>query len=335
MSFLGIILIILAVGAGLLGLAAQKRFGRLRRVMSGLFVSYLSVVLLLAVGEVYFHYFHAESGWSFTLAFQNWYNRYMHLNALGFRDREWTPEDYTGRRTVLVVGDSFSVGWGVEDVEQRYSNSLARLLGDDYAVINIAVGGATTRQQLEILRNYPLQTPDIVLWQYYLNDIDDAALSIGDRWFPTLPVDTPLWVQESYMANFFYWRLVPVFTPVDASDGLTYWQWAYRTYDNSGIWEIHQQEINDLVAYIDGMGARLIVVIFPNLQDPVGSIAYVDRVAQAIRATGHDEILTLYDDVAALGSANIIVSRRDAHPNALFHQHVAQRIYETFFAGQP
>ncbi|MFN8371501.1 MAG: hypothetical protein U0694_01290 [Anaerolineae bacterium] len=125
-----------------------------------------------------------------------------------------------------------------------------------------------------------------------------------------------------------------MFRPVDASDGLTYWQWNYRAFDNSTIWQIHQQEINDMVAYVDGMGARLIVVIFPNLQDPVGSIAYVDRVAQAIEATGHDEILRLYDDVAALGSQNVIVSRRDAHPNAMFHHVVAQRIYELSFAAR-
>ena len=86
-----------------------------------------------------------------------------------------------------------------------------------------------------------------------------------------------------------------------------------------------------MIDYVDGMGARLIVVIFPNLQDPVGSIAYVDRVAQAIQATGHDEVLTLYGDVASLGSENVIVSRRDAHPNEMFHHLVAQRIYETFF----
>ncbi len=333
MSFPGIISILLAIWAVIALLAWQKRFGRLRRVMGGLLISYTTVLLLLAAGELYFRYLYAESGWSFTLAFRNWEDRYLIRNSLGFRDREWTPDDYAGKQTVLVLGDSFSVGWGVENVEERYSNVLGQMLGDDYAVINIAIGGSTTRQELDILRRYPLQNPDIVLWQYYLNDIDDAALSINERWYPTLPTDTPQWIYgESYLANFLYWRLVPVFTPVDASDGLTYWQWSYRTYDNSTIWAIHEQEINDLINYVDGMGARLIVVIFPNLQDPVGSIAYVDRVAQAIAATGHDEILTLYGDVAALGSENVIVSRRDAHPNAMFHRHVAQRIYETFFA---
>jgi lysophospholipase L1-like esterase len=319
---------------GLIALLAwQKRLPALRRVMGGLLISYTTVLFLLAAGELYFRYVYAESGWSFTLAFKNWEDRYLIRNTLGFRDREWSPTDYADKQTVLVLGDSFSVGWGVEDVEQRYSNVLARMLGDEYTVINIAVGGSTTPQEHAILRDYPLQTPDVVIWQYYLNDIDDAALSIGDRWYPTLPIDTPYWIYaESYLANFLYWRLVPVFTPVDASDGLTYWQWAYRTYDNPAIWQIHQQEIDDLAAYVDSLGARLLVVIFPNLQDPVGSIAYVDRVVQALQASGHDEILTLYGDVAELGSANVIVSPRDAHPNALLHQRVAERLYAAFFA---
>ena len=330
-----LVIIVVVIGIVLSVGAAQKRFKRLRGLSSGLLVSLVTTCLLAGAAETYFRGY-ADSGYPFTetLASINWMQRYFSINSDGFRDREWTDAELSSRHVIYCLGDSFAEGWGIDNPEDRYSNVLANMLGDDYAVINIAIGGSTTPQELEILRNYPLQNPDIVIWQYYLNDIDDAALSIGDVWYPTLPVDTPQWIYgESYLANFLYWRLVPVFRPVDASDGLTYWQWNYRAFDNSTIWQIHQQELNDMIAYVEGMGARLIVVIFPNLQDPVGSIAYVDRVAQAVEATGHDEILRLYGDVAALGSQNVIVSRRDAHPNAMFHHVVAQRIYETFFAA--
>ena len=74
------------------------------------------------------------------------------------------------------------------------------------------------------------------------------------------------------------------------------------------------------------------MVIFPNLQDPVGSIAYVDRVAQAFETRGQTEILKLYDLVAAQAPNEVIVSPRDAHPSVNLHHLVGGMIYEQFFA---
>ena len=332
MSFLGLIALLLVLGAAIVAGAVQNRLPRLQNILRGLLLSYLTILLILGAGEVYFRYFHADSDWAFTLARQNWVERYLKVNALGFRDRDWSPEDYAGKSTVLVLGDSFTFGWGVDHPEDRYSNALAELLGPDYAVINIGVPGSATREQIDVLRSYPLKTPDIIIWQYYLNDIDDAALSIGDQWWPEVPDNVPRWVEESYLANFVYWWLTPSFKTVETNDGLTYWEWAYRAYDNSGIWAIHEQEIRDMLAYIESTNARLIMILFPNLQDPVKSIAYLDRVAQAVREQGYtSEILPLYEDVAYIGTEAIIVSERDAHPNAFFHRYLGQRIYDVFF----
>lgn len=335
MSLLGLIALLLALGVAIVVGALQKRFLRLQSILRGLLVSYMTIMIIFCAGEIYFRYGHADSGWAFTLAHANWAKRYQTENSLGFRDREWFPEDYAGKTTVLVIGDSFTFGWGVDNPEDRYSNTLGAILGANYAVINLGVPGSATRQQLDVLRNYPLEEPDIIIWQYYLNDIDDAALSIGDQWWPNVPDNVPRWIEESYLANFVYWRLIPSFQTIETNDGLTYWDWAYQAFDNSGIWAIHEQEILDMLAYIENSDARLIMILFPNVQDPVKSIEYVDRVAQVVRGQGTtSEILPLYEDVAYIGTEDIIVSPRDAHPNATFHRYLGQRIYDVFFKPQ-
>ena len=58
------------------------------------------------------------------------------------------------------------------------------------------------------------------------------------------------------------------------------WDWDYNTYDNSGIWEIPEQEMRDVLDFIEFTGARLVVIIFLNPLEPMESIPYVDRVAQ-------------------------------------------------------
>ena len=242
---LPIIAIIILIAIMLIGLAVQNRSARLRFIAPRLLAAYLSLVMLLALGEVFFRYAYAESGWGFTLAYQNWEDRYWQTNSLGFRDREWSPEDWGGKTTVMLLGDSFTAGWGVRDPADRFGNVLADLLGEDYAVVNLGRPGGTPPRELDWAREHPLQHPDIIIYQYYLNDIDDAALSINDFWSPKFP-KPPDWIHEdSHLANFMWWRVVPLLTTINASDDESYWAWNTRTFQNNVIFDIHRAGTTD------------------------------------------------------------------------------------------
>jgi hypothetical protein len=106
------LLTLLVIGIVLLLLALQKKAKRPAAIASGLLVSYITVLLLLGIGEAYTRFGYADSGWGFTLAHKNWEARYWHLNSHGFRDKEWTEADLQGRTTLAVLGDSFASGWG-------------------------------------------------------------------------------------------------------------------------------------------------------------------------------------------------------------------------------
>jgi lysophospholipase L1-like esterase len=334
LSLLGLIVILLLIGAALLGLALQPRYGKLRQVAGGLLVSYITVLLLLGLGEAYFRYLHADSGWGFTLAHQNWQERYWQTNSRGFRDREWQADDYADKTTLVVLGDSFASGWGVDDPDNRFPDVLAAQLGDDYAVINLAKPGTSTRAQLRILRENPPQQPDIVLLQYFLNDIEDASAGVSRFWEAAFPPQPPRLVQASYLANAIHWALYPLQAQVNTTFEGTYWQWQYETYDLGHIWQLHRAEIEALIDEVERLGAELYVVIFPNMEDPVGSIPYVDRVKFVFEERGYgDNVLTLFDEVAQWPQAEVVASPRDAHPSAAFHRRVGEMLYERFFSG--
>lgn len=277
---------------------------------------------MLALGEIYFRYFHADS--EGVMASRNWIARYWHENAAGFRDRDWSAADFADKVTVAVAGDSFAAGWGIADPADRFSDVLAALLGDDYAVFNLGITGTSTPQQLEALREGMPVAPDVVILQYFLNDIEYATLSLG---LPIPERNRPTLVNESYLADYLFSRF-------NSGFGENYWLTEYASYDNFAIWDVHQQELNAFIDYVERIDARLIVVIFPNMQDPVGSIAYVDRVAQVFAARGYDEILKLFDEVARWQRQDLIVSPLDAHPSVAFHHRVGELIYEQFFEGQ-
>jgi GDSL-like lipase/acylhydrolase family protein len=320
----------IAIGVVLVICVAQKRRARLRRVGSGLLVSYFTILLILGAGEVYFHCCYAESANVATLATQNWLARYWHTNSWGFRDREWTPEDYAGKKTVVVLGDSFAAGWGLKDTAERFSDVLAAKLGDGYALMNAGVYGTSTPEQLNILKKFPVQKPDVVILQYFLNDIDYARLQLG---LLPQPSPTPDWALQSYLGNFIYWRFVAPLNP-DAAKFDHWWEDDYKAYDNVGIWSIHQQELEDFINYVDSIHARLIVLIFPNLLDVVGSIAYVDRVAQVFQASGHNDVLKLFDAAAEWDQNDLVISKQDAHASVSFNRYVGETLYSDFFASK-
>jgi hypothetical protein len=320
-----LLLFVLVVLAALIMLIAalQKQSQKLRQVAQSSLISYGTILILLLCGEAYFRFVYAESTGVFSLAHLNWLNRYYHLNSLAYRDREWQAEDLLGRTIITVIGDSFTAGHGINDPADRYSDLLAQALGESYAVINMGQPGTSTPEQLEALKTFQLASPEIVIWQYFLNDIQYAALRVSDL-PPLEPI--PEIAEDSYLFNYLYFRLTP--------PALEFQDWYYGLYDNPTIWDLHRQEIEALVAYVDSLNAELIVIIYPLMIDPVGSIPYVDRVAQTIEATGHHNVLKLFDAVASWPSEKpLIVSSRDAHPSVEFNRYVSEQLYELYFAN--
>ncbi len=327
------LIIYLWLGVLLLLAAVQKRFKPLRGSAQGLLITYFTILLLLVVGEGYFRYVYAESDGLPTLASQNWLARYWHTNTLGYRDPERQAAQVDEHKTVLVVGDSFAAGWGIPNPDDRFGNVLGKSLGNDYATINLGKPGASTVEETENLQKYPLDKANVVVLQYYLNDIENAALSIGldPKLDPTKGI--PALVNESYLANFIYWRLIARLNPTQEGTQ-TYWDWLYSMYDNSTVWEIHQKQLNAFADSVTQKGAKLIVVIFPNMLDPFHSVPYVDRVAQAFEAKGIESqhILKLFDAAAAMPLNERVVSDRDAHASAAFNHIVGDMLYEKVIA---
>ncbi|MBK8026138.1 MAG: SGNH/GDSL hydrolase family protein [Chloroflexi bacterium] len=316
----------LAIGILLITLLVQRRAPALRRAAGGLLVTYFTLILLFGAGEVFFRCCFAQSENTVSKATLNWLDRNWRVNSLGFRDREWTSDMWTGKTTILVTGDSFTAGWGIDDPADRYTDVLASRLGSDYTVMNLGIYGTSTPEQLDLLESHPVQMPDVVIMQYFLNDINYTMLSQGV--LPT-PKPAPAWAEESYLLNFFYNRLIGRL--IDPHYNRDWWSENYAAYDNAVLWDLHRAEIEAYIDHVDSVGARLIVVIFPNMLDPVRSIPYVDRVAQAIEATGHDEILKLFDAAAAWTPQERMVSPQDTHPSVAFHHFVGDLIAGQYF----
>jgi hypothetical protein len=91
-------------------------------------------------------------------------------NSRGLRDREYPLARRPGVARIVVLGDSFTWGFGVND-DQIFTKVLERRLGGP-EVINLGVTAFGTRQEIEYLKREGLQyRPDTVILAFCLNDI--------------------------------------------------------------------------------------------------------------------------------------------------------------------
>lgn len=316
-----------------LGFIWRDRTSRARRIAQNMALSVFTLLVVVLLLELYFKLIFAQSDtFGFTLAEENWHARYVQTNSLGYRDIEWTPELLAGRTKIMVLGDSFVEGAGINNPADRFADRLGRMLGNDYAVMNVAAGGLGTKEEIERALAYPYP-PDLVILSFYLNDIDKTARDMGFK-PPALKVDPPALVNESYALNFFYWR---VFRLVQQA-GETYWDWLLSVYDNPDVWQVYQGELLQVHRLVQERGGRLIVVVFPEMRAVAESRPITTRVANLYREQGVP-VLDVTGLVAGMDPAELVVNAVDSHPNEFVHGLVAEALYplvlETRQAAQP
>ncbi len=107
------------------------------------------------------------------------YKYTVRTNAIGFRDYEHQVVKATGVKRVLLLGDSFTYGPGVQQ-EQIYPAVTERILnrnkaGQEYEVLSMACGGYGPEHYLAVLKTFGLKfNPDVVVAGLYVeNDITD------------------------------------------------------------------------------------------------------------------------------------------------------------------
>lgn len=95
----------------------------------------------------------------------------VRINDKGLRDHSHSYERQNDVKRILVLGDSFTWGYGVEESE-RFSQQLEKSLGVD--VINAGVSGYSTDQELLWYKNEGIKyETDLVIVQLSGNDVSD------------------------------------------------------------------------------------------------------------------------------------------------------------------
>jgi lysophospholipase L1-like esterase len=140
-------------------------------------------------------------------------------NHLGFRDRDHAVAKPPGVYRIVVLGDSIAAGLHVERNEDVFPPILERLLesrGRRAEVINLAVSGYNTQQEVETLREKGLQYhPDLVLVAYTMSsrehvdgDILKTLLEAERRQGGVSSARVDSWLVRSALYRFLRFRVL-------------------------------------------------------------------------------------------------------------------------------
>ena len=147
-------------------------------------------------------------------------------------------------RRIAFVGDSFTYGWGIEQVEDRFTDriqvSFNSRSGDRVEVMNVAKPGWDTQQELQPVADMiDAYGVDEIVLCYVPNDIEGLIPTSPD-FDPTTPPD-PTWFNPdaSYLLTQMYQRLwLPRLPTVRG-----YHDWLAEGVGEPTIWRRHERQL--------------------------------------------------------------------------------------------
>jgi len=263
-----------------------------------------------------------------TLVSLKWYERYFHKNALGLRDDVDYPMALTpGKRRVTFVGDSFTAGFGVNNVEDRFVNRIRRW-HPEWEVHAAAKPGLDTSTEVDLMHQLTVSNHyrlDVVVLVYQINDIGEVMPGWVQEYRKMMAANfRSSWLcQHSYFVNLFHHRwqlrqnafLRKYFDEVEA---------AYR----GPLWDVEKV---GLLAFqnltkIRG-GQQLLVVTFPYMDQARRFQPVHEQLDRYWREQGvpHLDLLATFSNYPP---AKLMANPHDAHPNEFAHQLAARAIDE-------
>lgn len=323
-------LVLIASFAILLKISNAKISKKQKIIATTFLATILFFFLNLTLVEAYFKFIYDSSdGLGFLKVNQKWHERHVRINGDFRRDEEFKLQKTREISRICAIGDSITFGYGIENIEDRYTEILEKNLQEEeykVEIYNLAISGANFRDAVSTYRQYKFLNCDIIFYQYVLNDIRDnekqAKILLENSEVSSL---TKKALNFSYFFDFVYWRLNQRY-----SDSFAKLQEIdFADFKNQGKLKNHLSEISKFLEEIKSDNKKIVVVIFPMFYSLDNN--YPGWIHTLIEAYFTKEGATVVDLLPlAIGKnlKDLRASRFDAHPNEYFHKLTAARVYE-------
>lgn len=253
-------------------------------------------------------------------------------NSLGLRGPEPQPATFGGPRRVLLIGDSFTFGLGVEDDDAPFPAVLGRRLAGSSPPVEVVNGGLPGSLSADWLalwnRAGGLIDPDVVIVVFFLRD--GTMLHTIPNFFGQIRLEITRRNAGStlYQYSHLYRRLrdlqdrsrvAEIFTQslIDAYVG-----------KDTAEWQRAQQNLLELRRMVEDNGAVFGLAVFPVLVELDDDYPFQSVVDALLDFARRNDIpaLDLLPAFRGRYGPDLWVSALDQHPNAEGHALAAEAL---------
>lgn len=304
-----------------------------KRIFLMLLFTVLTIVLVTSSIEAYFRYVYDQSdGLGFLKVNSRWHKRHVVTNNYFFRDRDFVVQKPEGTARIGVIGDSITFGGGIKNPEERFSNLLEQKLrssGAKAEVYNLGKLGTDTEVQIREYQKVKHLDFDIIIWQYFLNDIQPFEKSTGT---PIISRNSQtgkivsFFSEKSYFFDFLFWRYSQryknTFEKLKNAD--------LAQYQNQQVKKKHKEDIAGFISDLARENKKIVVIIFPFIH-LVGQNYPAENIHEEMgnffKANGA-QVVDLLPYLKNKDPKHFVAGRFDPHPNEIVHGLAAQKLFE-------
>ena len=242
----------------------------------------------------------------------------VQINSMGLRDREIPLARTPGTERILMLGDSFTLGWGVafdETISKRIEKMFAKD-GRNVEVINTGVGNYNTTMEVQYYldHGYKFQS-DLVVLNFIFNDAEPE---------PTYHDDGFL-ARNSELAVVFLGAMDSFLRRSGAENRWD--QYYLGLYEKPG-WDLAKAAIHKLAIAVRAQGGKLLIVNWPELHDVKNyRLQHVTDLIQAVADSEGVPFIDLLPAVKDQESSKLWVTPPDPHPNGYANGLFANYLY--------
>lgn len=297
--------------------------------------SLFSLVVIYSFFEGYFRYkFDQSDSLGFLKVTGRWYQRHAAFNNYQYRDRNFVAEKTPGVVRIGVMGDSNTFGYGIRNPEDRFSNQLEKLFkekGYKVEVYNFGVAGIGTEEEIREYHRIQHFDFDILVWQYFLNDIappnNNAGTTILNKARQKPSAVVSYLSDHSFFFDYLYWRVVArykaTFVALRNAD--------IQAYSDPKLFTAHKQTIDSFSQELQEKNKQFVVLTIPFLyffpDYPQSAVAIHKKMGTIFTDNGAAAVVDLLPYLKGKDKQELVVGPYDSHPNETVHKLAAEKLY--------
>ena len=262
-------------------------------------------------------------------------------NSFGYRDVERSMSKDPETVRMVVIGDSFTFGSGIDSPEDVYTRLLERKLNETgssnkFEVINLGLSTYSTRDELDVLHKLGLKLhPDVVVLGYFINDAEGphSTARFEEMFSPRylIPARIKNWL---YSRSFMYYFLASRLNNINRAlifKGKSYEDYLVYLYsDANPDFSEHKTCLAQFINTCTEKGIAVIVVNIPLINNfERYPFSYVNRYIQDIAVSNGAMYVDLLSHFSAYDPKELRVSFLDGHMNKLAHKITAEVLCKT------